>query len=174
MWMRWNQELHKHHAFDRGLAFCVKNTRMTVQCNPKKAPTVESMERASTNKYLDSRSSKNRVFTEERAVPVKVRKQENWKWENMKLQKVENSWNSGKQHKIRSSFNLTNTPKIILFIFNLPFLVRVCGRKQHVRKAKSHEKRKDEAKIQVKKRHSNENSLIILPTRSRSCNKAIF
>ena len=71
MCMRWNQELHKHHAFDRGLAFCVKDTRMTVQCNPKKAPTVESMERASTNKYLDSRSSKNRVFTEERAIPTR-------------------------------------------------------------------------------------------------------
>ena len=79
MCMRWNQELHKHHAFDRGLAFCVRNTLMTNQCKPRKASTAESMERASTNRYLDSRSSENRVFTEERAIPVKVRKQENMK-----------------------------------------------------------------------------------------------
>ena len=76
MCMRWNQELHKHHAFDKGLAFYVRNTRMTNQCNPKTALTAETMERASTHRYLDSRSSENRVFTEERAIPVKVRKQE--------------------------------------------------------------------------------------------------
>ena len=76
MCMRWNQELHKHHAFDRGLAFCVRNTRMVSQCDSFIAPTAGTMERASTNRYLDSRSSNNRVFTVERAIPIEERKQE--------------------------------------------------------------------------------------------------
>ena len=82
MSMRWNQELHKQHAFDRGLAFCVKNTRMAIQCNPINAPIAESMERASTNRYLDARSPQNRVFAVERAIPISMKEQEN---ENMKI-----------------------------------------------------------------------------------------